>query len=610
MKRIIFFLFLISPFLAVAQITVPSNGTIIRVAPDSSSLPELGLYGNKLRKLQESVASAREVFQKKHNAARAGRKGGEVLDGDHNIDGPLYLLRKMEKNLETDLPVHLKDGQGLSKFFAHLRALKAYNNPALAELIQSTQEFTGFSYFLSSSLLFPDKPMLIFIPPTGEPVAWSQFLGRQNANVVGYVYDNTASADEMITTLLAKLKDAGLDNQPSVMMAYSFGNTVLLRTAEQAISSGDDSFAQTAFISLGFLPGGASDFLGFAGKLPFIRSIGPVLYPPSAGIFDMLPPDTSSQGPQARLVNNLARIDEKTLGISYVQSQPEGEYHIKQNSTHPFYGPTVNQFFREMEAAKKITYVSENHWGIPDAPAVKEVIDKSLAVVSKRKPGAFLFQYFALQLVPNFTLYKSSTAYTYSLPFSLAAVGASSIINSQPDILDVIPALLGGTIDKCDVLMEALENGILQIPGTTYGKTADAVRGYIAESKIPCTFDEIEKDARAALQSDGFIITTPNNRPSTPTLTDLADESIFDTVSVDLKVNGQDGPIEVEKKARIVLSWISDGATRCRGVWSKKDLKLSGTSAGRISRSATIKIACINADGELAEDSVGVNITE
>ncbi len=89
----------------------------------------------------------------------------------------------------------------------------------------------------------------------------------------------------------------------------------------------------------------------------------------------------------------------------------------------------------------------------------------------------------------------------------------------------------------------------------------------------------------------------------------LSAESIFDTVSVDLKVNGQDGPIEVEKRDRIVLSWISEGATRCRGIWSKNDLKLIGTAAGRITRSVTIKIACINAeDGERADDFVVVNV--
>ena len=130
------------------------------------------------------------------------------------------------------------------------------------------------------------------------------------------------------------------------------------------------------------------------------------------------------------------------------------------------------------------------------------------------------------------------------------------------------------------------------------------------------------------LDEDGFIVVpgwniedlplpsemgTPTQSqvtPPSPDLGDIGNESIFDTVSVDLKVNGQDGPIEVEKRERIVLSWISEGAIRCRGVWSKNDIKLSGTAAGRITRPVTIKIACINADGDRADDDVKVNMLQ
>lgn len=106
------------------------------------------------------------------------------------------------------------------------------------------------------------------------------------------------------------------------------------------------------------------------------------------------------------------------------------------------------------------------------------------------------------------------------------------------------------------------------------------------------------------------ISPTPSVLPPPSNISDVTDDSIFDTVSVDLKVNGQDGPIEVERRNRIVLSWISEGATRCRGVWSKNDIKLSGTATGRITRPVTIKIACINTDGERADDEVRVNIAE
>jgi hypothetical protein len=88
----------------------------------------------------------------------------------------------------------------------------------------------------------------------------------------------------------------------------------------------------------------------------------------------------------------------------------------------------------------------------------------------------------------------------------------------------------------------------------------------------------------------------------------LNSENIFDTLSVDLKVNSSDGPVEIATGGRITLSWISEGATRCRGVWSKSDLKLSGTATGKINKSVAIKIACINEDGDRVDDSVTVNV--
>lgn len=98
-----------------------------------------------------------------------------------------------------------------------------------------------------------------------------------------------------------------------------------------------------------------------------------------------------------------------------------------------------------------------------------------------------------------------------------------------------------------------------------------------------------------------------NNEPA-PDLEDFAAESIFDTISVDLKVNGQDDSVTVAPGSRIIPSWISEGATRCKANWSRGDIAKSGTIAGRVSRSVTIKIACINADGERADDEVRVDV--
>lgn len=93
-------------------------------------------------------------------------------------------------------------------------------------------------------------------------------------------------------------------------------------------------------------------------------------------------------------------------------------------------------------------------------------------------------------------------------------------------------------------------------------------------------------------------------------LGDVGFDNIFDqSVSVDLKVNGSDGPVTVVQGSRIVVSWISEGATRCRGNWSRNDIRLNGTIAGRITKSIVVKVACINRDGERDDDAVAVNVS-
>ncbi len=90
---------------------------------------------------------------------------------------------------------------------------------------------------------------------------------------------------------------------------------------------------------------------------------------------------------------------------------------------------------------------------------------------------------------------------------------------------------------------------------------------------------------------------------------DVGFENIFESVSVDLKVNGQDGPVTVNSGDRIVVSWLSEGAARCKGNWSKNDIKTSGTVSGRISRSVVIKAACIDKENNRDDDAVVVNVT-
>ena len=93
----------------------------------------------------------------------------------------------------------------------------------------------------------------------------------------------------------------------------------------------------------------------------------------------------------------------------------------------------------------------------------------------------------------------------------------------------------------------------------------------------------------------------------------LPSESVFDTLSADLKINGKDGPVEVAVGERITISWESEGAKRCKGNWSRNDLKLNGKITGRLGSSVVnsiiVRIACIDADGNREDDSVALKIT-
>lgn len=129
-------------------------------------------------------------------------------------------------------------------------------------------------------------------------------------------------------------------------------------------------------------------------------------------------------------------------------------------------------------------------------------------------------------------------------------------------------------------------------------------RKILGDGSFPFSCSAVPFDLTATSFDDLGTQPTPS-----PTLNDVTTDSIFDTISVNLKVNGQDESVTVAPGSRIIVSWISDGATRCKANWSKTDIKLSGTVAGRIKRPVTIKATCINADGERADDEVKVNVS-
>ncbi len=101
---------------------------------------------------------------------------------------------------------------------------------------------------------------------------------------------------------------------------------------------------------------------------------------------------------------------------------------------------------------------------------------------------------------------------------------------------------------------------------------------------------------------------------------DVGFDNIFDAdVSMDLQVRvwdgtrygpNQDGPLyNLAPKTRVQIEWECKRGTRARGNWSKADIPLTGTASGRISKSVIVKAACIDKEGNRADDKVVVNVS-
>lgn len=95
-------------------------------------------------------------------------------------------------------------------------------------------------------------------------------------------------------------------------------------------------------------------------------------------------------------------------------------------------------------------------------------------------------------------------------------------------------------------------------------------------------------------------------------LSDINDDNIFDSkLSLDLKVNGSDGPVTINAGDKITISWTSEGAYRCRGMWSRNDIAKFGTITGRLNKSftsLTVRVACIDENKNRVDDAVSVMV--
>ncbi len=461
-------------------------------------LPKLGLHTDKLNHLRESISSAIDEFKKRKDAAGRDVKGGEVLTGDSLVDAPLYLLRKMQKELETNpdgsLKQSLKDSVGYNKLFVHLRALKKYADPSLDGVFQRADELTGFSFLFPPS---PEKPSLVFIPgASGEATTYAGIAllreESKNFNIIGYTYNATLSSSEMIDTLVREFAKENLGSSEHVLLMMSMGNTVthgaILSTLEDPEHEG--LFANSHVVSVGFLPGGSAKFT--SKWIPdFIPPMAAVVFPPYASIFKMMNPTNPLQ---STIAHNIREINAATKGISYIQANKDP--HVDLGSNDATYAPNRDLIFTEVKA--KVTFITppetfeknNSHINMFDSSPSSEVrkqVESFLGIL--KKPKAFLPGTRASVLSAATEWFSAKVAFA----------------EAPPRPFDPLVSLVGraASVDEHASLVETLQDGLM-VATADYADIAASVRAYLALSGSPWTFENLEKEAQTGLQKMGF----------------------------------------------------------------------------------------------------------
>lgn len=575
-------------------------GEIVQVVRDSQTpfigsgnvgapgqLQELGLYSDKLAKLKKSIDDAIEVYTQKKAAFTKGKKGGELLQGDPKIDGPLYLLQKMIKNLETNADGSLKDPAGLIRFFANLKALKSYSDSSLSDVFKGAQNFVGFSFLLPPS---SDKPLLVFVPGSGgEPLFKSAKLFEEASkkfNIVGYTYDPTRPFDQIVDTFKTEFAKNSFKNQEHLLMTYSMGNNVILASII-GTPQGDTTFSNSNLLSVAYLPGGSAKALKPFNKYFLAPLLLPLYMPGYREVVNTLSPGNPGQ---STIANSLFDVGRITKGAFFIQGN--GDPHINGKSPNPIYAPNRDRAIEYMNQLNVMYVTPPNtlekdnpHVNVLAAPELKEKIGAYGDLLAPRKPGATAKRSLAVTpkgIHSGFTIVGGNVS-------ALATVVASAVTTSEDTITDVINMLLPGAVQsECTWLTEALQDGMM-IQGTDYTALSNNVKEYLSLTKPPCTFDEIEKNAKADLKKMGFEVLMAN--------------------SVTLSVDGATDAVGVAKGEEAEVKWKgAPSIVSCRGSWNPTEkFAASGTVSVTVNENSTVSISCLDADKSVVTASVIVS---
>jgi len=462
---------------------------------DTKVPPALGLYREKLSRLQNSIAAALAVFKQKQDAwRRTPKKAGEMSVGNPTIDTPLYILRKMALEVETDGNGSLKDHAGLVKFFSHLKSLQSFRDATLSSISQFAGELLGFSYLYPPS---PAKPLLIFIPGVGGEPGWrgaTELLKGQaeKFNIIGYTYNPNDT--QLADNLIASWSQTRLNTHETVIATISMGNTIL----HSAILKQNALFSNSHIVSVALLPGGSAKFFEYPNPPEFFLS---VVLPHGNNIAAYVNPKNQVH---TAIAQNMRNIKDSTAGICYINIQ--NDEHINKSNTRPAlslaygdwngYIANRDKVFSGMKGSSIEVSAPQrykNNDGTTSyahhingfyVPELKTIIDSLWRKIRVFKP------------VPQ-----------SSAPSQLAAVGAAFGIETSGgsgSSIETLQSLLGdSTFDECAYLKERLEDGMI-IQGKDYNAIADTVRDYLELMGIACSFETLESGAKRDLQEMGF----------------------------------------------------------------------------------------------------------
>ena len=149
------------------------------------------------------------------------------------------------------------------------------------------------------------------------------------------------------------------------------------------------------------------------------------------------------------------------------------------------------------------------------------------------------------------------------------------------------------------------------------GVISDLDKSYITSYTLGATFTDTQKnnadtsaDNQVTSADNAYITNYLNGSISTfPKCTQA--QTVVTPPTVDLKIEGSNGPLTVASGAYITPSFDSTNASSCTTNWNNdRAVNNYGITVGPLSSNQTYTVTCYNSGGQSASDAVVVNVTQ